>query len=268
MQRRKHLWENRRHCNENRTGTVLAGLFLLLVGVAAILRQTIFDFPSWVLSWPMILIAVGIFIGLKHGFRGPGWVILIGLGCIFLADKVVPGADLKPFIWPFVIISIGLFMIFGASSRKKWMRERWGWDENDAGEKNTSSPEIPNPEQDAAYSRKEDDDFIDSTAILGSSKKVILSKNFKGGDITNFMGGTEINCSQAEITGRVKLDITQIFGGTKLIVPAHWTIKSTVTSIFGGFEDKRSPSGINSDPGKVLVLDGTTIFGGIEIKSY
>ena len=82
------------------------------------------------------------------------------------------------------------------------------------------------------------------------------------------MGGTEINCSQAEITGRVKLDITQIFGGTKLIVPAHWTIKSTVTSIFGGFEDKRSPSGINSDPGKVLVLDGTTIFGGIEIKSY
>jgi predicted membrane protein len=267
MRSRRHHWRNRKHYNENRTGTVLAGLFLLLVGVAAILRQTIFDFPSWVLSWPMILIAVGIFIGLKHGFRGPGWIILIGLGCIFLADKVVPGADLKPFIWPFVIISIGLFMIFGASSRKKWMREKWGWDGNDF----AKNPDLSQGEAapgDASYNVKDEDDFIDSTAILGSSKKVILSKNFKGGDITNFMGGAEINCSQAEITGRVKLDITQIFGGTKLIVPAHWTIKSTVTSIFGGFEDKRSPSGISPDPGKVLVLDGTTIFGGIEIKSY
>ncbi len=265
---RKHRWENGRHCRENRTGTVLAGLFLLLIGVAAILRQTVFDFPSWVLSWPMILIAVGVFIGLKHGFRGPGWIILIGLGCIFLADKIVPGADLKPFIWPFVIISIGLFMIFGAGSRKKWMRERWGWDENDAEKNNISAPETPNPGQQTADSRNDDDDFIDSTAILGSSKKVILSKNFKGGDITNFMGGTEINCSQSELSGRAKLDITQIFGGTKLIVPAHWTIKSTVTSIFGGFEDKRSPSNVVPDPDKVLVIDGTTIFGGIEIKSY
>lgn len=264
---RRHHWENRRrYCNESRTGTVLAGLFLLLVGIAAILRQTIFDFPSWVLSWPMILIAVGIFIGLKSGFRGPGWIIMIGLGCIFLADKIVPGADLKPFIWPFIIIALGLFMIFGAGSRRRWMQQRWGKDDAEDDKKGAGLHEGDLPG--AAFEVRDEDDFVDSTAILGSSKKVILSKNFKGGDITSFMGGTEINCSQAEITGRVKLDITQIFGGTKLIVPAHWTIKSTVTSIFGGFEDKRSPSGVNPDPDKILVLDGTTVFGGIEIKSY
>jgi predicted membrane protein len=112
------------------------------------------------------------------------------------------------------------------------------------------------------------DDFIDSTAILGNAKKVIFSKDFKGGDITNFFGGTEINCSQADINGRVRMDITQVFGGTKLIVPPHWTIKSSVTSIFGGFEDKRTVSNISQDPGKVLVIDGTSVFGGIEIKSY
>ncbi|HRQ52146.1 MAG TPA: LiaF-related protein [Agriterribacter sp.] len=166
-----------------------------------------------------------------------------------------------------VCYSIGLFMIFGAGSRKKWMRERWGWEDNDAEKKSINSPDIPGSGQGASDSSN-DDDFIDSTAILGSSKKVMLSKNFKGGDITNFMGGTEINCSQSELSGRAKLDITQIFGGTKLIVPAHWTIKSTVTSIFGGFEDKRSPSNIAPDPDKVLIIDGTTIFGGIEIKSY
>ncbi len=245
---------------------MLAGLFLLLIGVAAVLRQTIFDFPSWVLSWPMILVAVGIFIGLKHGFRGPGWIILIGLGCIFLADRMIPGVDFKPFIWPFVIICVGLFMIFGAGSRQTWMGKARDWG-NDAGEKRNkgSHDDIP---ASAAYAFGDEDDIIESTAILGSSKKVILSKNFKGGDITTFMGGAEINCSQAEITGRAKLDITQIFGGTQLIVPAHWTIKSNVTSIFGGFEDKRSPSNIHPDPNKVLIIDGTTIFGGIDIKSY
>jgi len=257
---------NRRCYNENKTGTMLAGLFLLLIGVAAILRQTIFDFPSWVLSWPMILVAVGIFIGLKHGFRGPGWIILIGLGCIFLADKIIPGVDFKPFIWPFVIICVGLFMILGSGSRKRWMNKTWEWGDPSAEKKNMNSPNDIPPS--IGYAVGDDDDIIDSTSILGSSKKVILSKNFKGGDITNFLGGAEINCSQAEITGRVKLDITQIFGGTKLVVPAHWTIKSNVTSIFGGFEDKRSPSNVSPDPGKVLVLDGTTIFGGIEIKSY
>src|ERR1700754_4539133 len=96
---------------ENKTGTVLPGLFLLAIGGIAILRQAILYFPSWIRSWPMILIVVGIFIGLKHGFRGPGWIILIGLGSIFLADKIVPGMNLKPFIWPIVIIALGLFMI-------------------------------------------------------------------------------------------------------------------------------------------------------------
>ncbi|MGN6439862.1 MAG: LiaF transmembrane domain-containing protein [Agriterribacter sp.] len=263
---------------ENKTGTVLAGLFLLLIGMAAILRQTILDFPSWIMSWPMILILVGIFIGLKHGFRGPGWIILIGLGSIFLADKILPGVNLKPFIWPFVIIAIGIFMIVGAGKRKKWMREHWRWHADCGPKKNMNfgntgaeyiTPMEAETDQGAgARSKSDSNELVDVTSILGSAKKVIFSKNFQGGDITNFMGGTEINCTQADINGLAKLDITQIFGGTKLIVPAHWTIKSTATSIFAGFEDKRTITNIAPDPNKVLLIDGTSVFGGIEIKSY
>ena len=258
--------KNRR--GEHKTGSVLAGLFLLVIGVGAILKQTFLDFPSWVTTWPMILVAVGIFVGLKHGFRGPGSIILIGLGCIFLADKIVPGVNLQPFIWPFVIIALGLVMIFGSGSRKRWLREHRHWEgmhwRNKYGHGEQATEEWKEP----AASAAEHDDFIDSTAILGNSKKVIFSKDFKGGDITSFFGGTEINCSQADINGRVKMDITQVFGGTRLIVPPHWTIKSSVTSIFGGFEDKRVVSNLNQDPGKVLVIEGTSVFGGIEIKGY
>jgi hypothetical protein len=68
----------------------------------------------------------------------------------------------------------------------------------------------------------------------------------------------------------IVLDITQIFGGAKLIIPPHWKIQSEeIVSIFGSVEDKRPvlPES-NYDSGKVLVLKGTNIFGGIDIKSY
>lgn len=254
---------------ESRTGSVLAGLFLLIIGVFAIIQQSVSDFPSWILSWPMLLIAIGVFIGLKHGFRGPGWIILIGLGSIFLVDRIVPGVNLKPYIWPFVIMAVGLFMIIGGGKRKRWARREWSSCTTDFSTRKTQDASSIEKIQPVDYnSAGFEDEYIDSTSILGSAKKVIFSKNFKGGDITNFMGGAEINCSQADINGTVKLDITQIFGGTKLIIPPHWTVKSTATSIFAGFEDKRPVTAVQPDPTKVLVIDGTSIFGGIDIKSY
>ena len=97
--------------------------------------------------------------------------------------------------------------------------------------------------------------------------KIYLSKNFKGGDITIFMGGAELNLSQADIQGTAALDITQIMGGTKIVVPPHWTIRSELTSVFGSIEDKRQNIGI-PNPEKVLIIDGTSVFGGIEIRNY
>ena len=44
------------------------------------------------------------------------------------------------------------------------------------------------------------DDIIDSTYIFSGTKKVILSKNFKGGDIVNIFGGCEIDLTQADMT--------------------------------------------------------------------
>lgn len=87
-------------------------------------------------------------------------------------------------------------------------------------------------------------------------------QRFKGGDIVNIFGGTELNLTQADITGKVTIEITTIFGGTKLIVPANWEVKSEAVTIFGGLEDKRSASVMNSNGDKVLVLKGTVIFGG------
>jgi hypothetical protein len=112
------------------------------------------------------------------------------------------------------------------------------------------------------------DDIIDSTCIFSGTKKVILSKNFRGGDIVNVFGGSEIDLMQADINGTATLEVTAIFGGATLIVPSNWAIKSEAVTIFGGISDKRKFAALAEPATKTLVLKGTMIFGGMEIKSY
>ncbi|MES2848283.1 MAG: LiaF domain-containing protein, partial [Bacteroidota bacterium] len=109
---------------------------------------------------------------------------------------------------------------------------------------------------------------LDATAIFGAVKKIIVSKNFRGGDATSIFGGSEIDLSKADINGTVKIDVTAILGGVKLIVPPHWTVRQDVTAIFGGVDDKRDTYNVVTAQNKVLILDGTAFMGGIEISSY
>ncbi len=226
---------------ENRSGRIFGGSVLVIIGGILLVRQLGVELPEWILSWGTLLIAVGLFIGAKHSFRGIGWMIPIIIGGVILIENFVPDLSVKHYIWPLLIICFGLFMIF----RPRHHRRDWGW-----------NPEVSS------------EDFIDATSIFGSTKKNIISKDFKGGDITTVFGGTDLNLTQADISGTVVIDVTQVFGGTKLIVPAHWSIQSDVVCIFGGIEDKRPQSKDIPDSPKILKLDGTCIFGGIEIKSF
>lgn len=52
------------------------------------------------------------------------------------------------------------------------------------------------------------------------------------------------------------------------MVPPHWDLKIDVANIFAGIEDKRMYLQTPADPAKVLVIKGTIVFGGLEIKSF
>ena len=56
------------------------------------------------------------------------------------------------------------------------------------------------------------------------------------------MGGTEINLMKADIQQPIVLEVNNVFGGAKLIVPSNWNVKNEVTAVFGGIEDKRTIS--------------------------
>jgi hypothetical protein len=96
----------------------------------------------------------------------------------------------------------------------------------------------------------------------------VVSKNFKGGEIVAVFGGAEIDFSHADIQGVVKLEATNILGGTKLIVPPTWDVQSEMVAILGGVEDKRRIQPEMIDRNKRLVLMGTALLGGLEVKSY
>jgi len=112
------------------------------------------------------------------------------------------------------------------------------------------------------------DDYLDAVSIFGGVKKMILSKNFKGGEIVNVFGGAELDFTQADINGRVIIDITQIFGGTKIIVPANWQVVSDLAAVFASVDDKRIKTMATADSNKILVLKGVSIFAGVDIRSY
>lgn len=256
---------------------VWTGVVLLLVGGGLLVQKMGVELPSWLFTWQMLLIVIGLVIGVKHGFRNPTWLIMVGVGGFFLMDDIVTDINFKPYFWPVMIIALGL--VFLMRPKRRWHIEQ---DKQDKWDDDHTIPPPSQPKDPGCgdtnifgFSNRPGgkqtgsmDETIESVSIFGGVKKMVTSKNFRGGDIVCFMGGAEINLSQADLQGPATVEIVQGFGGTKLVIPPHWEIRSEAVAIFGAVEDKRPPHPGVFDPNKILIIRGTTIFGGIEIKSY
>lgn len=227
-----------------KSGRIGLGVVLLLVGFVILagnmgfIPAPIYDV---VISWPMILVAIALVNFLRHEW-GTGLVFL-AIGTYFLLPKLVPGlymADIWKF-WPVLLIIAGVSFITGRS-RTKFAIE-------------VSSSNL--------------EDTIDEVSIFGGNVTRVDSRNFKGGKITSIFGGSEINLSGARLSDQgAVIEFTAIFGGSKIIVPRDWHIQNEVTSILGGFTDKRIAGPENITPSKVLLIKGVTILGGGELISY
>lgn len=255
---------NNHKSSKAKSGKALGGLILIVIGTALLLRRMDFYFPGWVFSWPMILIIIGLFVGIRHRFRHPAALILLLIGGVFLANRIMDGVNYSMFLWPTLIIGIGLWLIFGRSKSYRHSSHHWN---KRVGQDMQDEPSAENMSQTPFTENVSDEDYLDSVSIFGGVKKVIVSKNFQGGEIVNFFGGAELNLMQADISGKITLDVTQVFGGTRIIVPADWVIHSEMAAIFGGIEDKRF-SHATANTNKVIVIKGTSIFGGIDIRSF
>ncbi len=247
--------DEKRNSNPNKK---LAFGFIVIIAGLMMLAFNFNIFP-WDLkhiffSWQMLLIAIGVVSISNSESRTPG-IILILVGGFFLIPEMFDFhiAFIKLF-WPVLLIAIGVMIlvkrgIYGPG-HTHWHRQRTHC------ERQQTQPDL-------------DEGFINETNIFSGSKRRITHEVFRGGKVSNIFGGTEIDLSQATLAeGRVELTIECIFGGVTLIVPSDWKVVLSVNSIMGGFSDKRNIVREPSDPSRVLVIRGSSVFGGGEIKSY
>src|SRR4051812_36415472 len=96
----------------HRRAKIFGGFLVVLAGVLFLARETGADLPPWLFSWKTLLIAIGLVSGVRHSFRRPGWVIMVIVGGAFLLADFYPGLTLRPFIWPVLLIVLGLVIIF------------------------------------------------------------------------------------------------------------------------------------------------------------
>ncbi len=262
--------------NPKQNSRVWTGIFLLACGSVLLASKMGAPIPDWIIGWETLLIALGLLIGIRSQFHNPGAFILLFIGGASLIDNHFPQLSIRNYIWPVFIILMGIYFLLQPNKRKR--QKAWSIHEDlqkkiqdDIHQKinediqNKYYPSNVHPAEDYNASVSSES-MLDVTAVFGSVKKKLISKTFRGGDITAFLGGVEIDLTGADIQTTAVLDVSAVFGGIKLIIPSDWKVQNKATAVFGGVEDKRAMPASFSN--KVLVIDGTAVFGGIELKSY
>jgi predicted membrane protein len=222
---------------------IVAG-FLLLLSNTGILP---YELRHILFSWQMLLIGIGVVSLFSSESRTPG-TILILIGSTFIIPRVfdIP-FNVMHLFWPVILIGVGVLILTKRMPRR---------------------PFQPRVFQ-SADSQNMDDGYIHEENIFSGGKQRVMHQVFRGGHINCVFGGSEVDLTQATLAdGISELEVNTIFGGVTLIVPADWRIQLKMTSIMGGFSDKRSFIKENPDTSKILIIKGSTIFGGGELKSY
>ncbi|ULT23981.1 cell wall-active antibiotics response protein [Sphingobacterium sp. E70] len=253
-------------------------------------------FPDWLFSWPTILIIIGLVIGVNSQFQKKSAIILLIIGGASLISRMMR-TDFGSVTVPIIIISLGIYFIM--SKRKPPMvppaypnppQNPYDWDKRvnsptdtpadatapDAEAKpfneqyGSSQQASPNAQ---AFGNKENSSFHQSfedslnlNTIFAGQKKVIYSKQFRGGNLTNVFGSIELDLTKADIQQPIVIDTFQLFGSARIIIPPHWTVFSNVASILGSVDDRRFQTIYNPDTDKKIYITGTCILGNLTIK--
>lgn len=218
------------------------GLGIILIGILFLLGNLdIINPHDYLQLWPALLVIIGIAY-LIQSQNGPGrvWgIILTFIGAALLLDRLYFIHFSLWDYWPLIIIFVGVMMIVRGTHHHR----------------DISSPIAESSDANS---------YIKAIAILAGFKRKNNSQDFKGGELTAIMGGLEIDLRDASIKGEAIIDIFAMMGGVEIRVPEDWLIIIEGFPFMGGFEDKtRAPK----ESTKRLVIKGTAIMGGVEIKN-
>jgi predicted membrane protein len=228
-----------------RTRLVL-GVAVMVVGLVLALDSLgLLDADRVLRFWPLVLVAIGL-TKLLSGYPGPA-VFWIGAGAGLQLHVLgyLPSAT----VWAVLLFLLG--------ARITWRALR-GPD---------AYAYIPWRTFRGPVARGvPSSDSLDMVAVFGSAKNASTSADFRGGSAVAMLGGCEIDLRQATIAEghEAVIDAFAFWGGIEIRVPEDWEVVNRGSAFLGAFENKaRARPGA----GKRLVVTGTVVMGGVEVKN-
>ena len=234
----------------NKNQTYFWALIFVIGGSVLLMRNLEmidFNIPFKIrnlIGWQLIPLIIGINALLKQDYvKG---ISAISIAIIFYIPQFLNDADRIQYfkLWPLLLVGVGIAIFAKHLFPKKY-------------------------NEFTCLNKITDLDIINENNIMAGSSKKFVTKNFKGGNVTCIMGGSEINFTEADLQNNSVLEVFVLMGGIEMRIPKEWNVKMEVFPLMGGVEDqitKFPDNVVESD--KLLILKGWIIMGGVEIKRY
>jgi predicted membrane protein len=229
-------------------------VFQVIIGALAILFGVLFILDNFRILrvddaleyWPILLVVFGV-VQLSKPNRRHGYLfylILIFVGAVMLIGRLTEYYISIWDFWPVVLVLLGVSIIW-------------------RGAVFSGAPQVS---REFRSSEPTSDSLISIFSCLSANKQSNVSPQFAGGTITTILGGATLELRGATIQGNSALiDIFVCWGGVELYIPREWSVVLQCTPILGGCSNKTYPA--PAAPTKTLILRGTIIMGGVEVKN-
>ncbi len=218
------------------TAHLLLGLIVIAAGILFTLDNlNLIHAGDYLRFWPVILIAFGSarFLDSDTGAGRFAATLFILVGTILLLNNLsVVHFRLRDY-WPLLLVALGLAIIWRAFAHE--------------------SPAAPEGAK------------VSALALLGGINKVVRTEDFRGAELTAFLGGCEIDLRPAAMKqDEAVLNVFTFWGGIEVKVPEDWTVTNQAVAILGGVEDRTVA---REGAQKRLIIRGFAIMGGIEVHN-
>lgn len=222
-------------------GNILWGIIIIALGVFFGLKALGLDVDIFFNGWWTLFIIVPCAIGLFTEREKLGNLIGFGIGVLLLlaCRDIIDFSLLWKLIVPFILVLIGLKMIFGGIFNKK---------------------------ADKVYQKlkNEGKEPENGTAVFSSNRMDFDGREFCGAELNSIFGGLTCDLNSAQIHEDCVINACAVFGGIDVMIPEGVNVKINATSIFGGVSDKKKRSAQENAP--TVYINATCMFGGMDLK--
>ena len=110
----------------------------------------------------------------------------------------------------------------------------------------------------------ENDAQFSIVAAMGGRVFRSMSDELTDGAALAFMGGIELDLSEATITSDATLKLRAIMGGIDVKVPPAWRVEVASTTFMGGVGNATNPDLPGAGP--LLIVNALAVAGGVSIR--